>query len=94
MFEKEFSSFVSEQCLFCDGVALSHTGGSTDYYAALQVLMCLVSAGLGMWMGWVWAVSCPPYPINIIVPASKADYNHSHLLLSHLRPSLIKDYMR
>lgn len=62
--------------------------------AAVMVLMCLVSAGLGMWMGWVWAVSCPHYPINMIVPAPRSDYNHSHPLLSHLRPSLIKDYMR
>lgn len=62
--------------------------------AAVMVLMCLVSAGLGMWIGWVWAVSCPTYPINMIVPAPRGDYNHSHVLLSHLRPSLIKHYMR
>lgn len=61
---------------------------------ASQVLMCMVCAALGIWVGWLWGVSCPRRTINLIVPAPMADYNHSQLLLTHLQPSVIKEYMR
>ncbi|XP_050736653.1 aminopeptidase NAALADL1-like isoform X2 [Eriocheir sinensis] len=62
--------------------------------ALAMVLVCAVCAAAGVWAGWAWGAASSQRPINLIVPAPRGNYNHSRRLLRHLKPDVIKAYMR